>query len=44
MATDTQILDWLQRNHTLHRQVEALYVVDGYLVTITHDGETLPNR
>ena len=32
------ILQWLQNNHTLHRVVEALYVVDGYQVEITHDG------
>ena len=36
-ATDADILDWLERNHTLHRAVEVLYVVDGYQVEITHD-------
>lgn len=35
--TDADIIEWLERNHTLHRAVEALYVVDGYQVTITHD-------
>lgn len=28
---------WLQKVHTLHRQAEMLYVVDGYEVTITWD-------
>lgn len=35
---DAAILDWLERNHTLHIAVEAVYVVDGYQVEITHDG------
>lgn len=41
MRTDTEIVDWLERQHTLHRAVEALYVVDGYEVTITHDGNRI---
>ena len=28
---------WLQKAHTLHRQVSMLYVVDGYEVTVTYD-------
>jgi hypothetical protein len=28
---------WLQKAHTLHRQVSMLYVVDGYEVTVTLD-------
>lgn len=44
MATDADIVDWLQRQHTLHRQVSMLYVVDGYDVAIEHDGEPLPGR
>lgn len=41
IRSDAEIIDWLQRNHTLHRCVEALYVVDGYQVEITHDYSTL---
>lgn len=49
MKSDAEILDWLQRMHTLHTTVEALYVVDGYRVQIVYDehvcfeyhGETL---
>lgn len=37
-ALDWLIVEWLVRNHTLHRQVKATYVVDGYEVEITHDG------
>ncbi len=34
-------LKWLEDNHTLHRSVEILYVVDGYEVTVMHeDGVT----
>lgn len=39
MPTDTEIIEWLERQHTLHRAVDALYVVDGYDVSITFDGE-----
>lgn len=35
--TDAEIIEWLERQHTLHRKVEALYCVDVYNVTITHD-------
>lgn len=38
MPSDAEILDWLQRNHTLHYSVELLYVVDGYECTLTNDG------
>lgn len=37
MKTDAEILDWLERMHTLHTTVEALYVVDGYRVQILYD-------
>ena len=30
-------VDWLQKVNTLHRQVDILYVVDGYEVTVTWD-------
>lgn len=33
------MLQWLQDRHTLHQQVEILYVVDGYELTFTWDGE-----
>lgn len=39
--TDIELIDWLENNHTLHKAVEALYVVDGYEVSITHDGNTI---
>lgn len=32
-------LEWLQRQHTLHKAVEFLYVVDGYQLTFTYDSE-----
>lgn len=38
---DSQILEWLEDNHTLHKAVEALYVVDGYEVSITYDGNVI---
>jgi hypothetical protein len=39
--TDKDRLDWLEANHTLHKTVEILYVVDGYEVTLMHeDGVT----
>jgi hypothetical protein len=41
MKTDAEILDWLQSRHTLHRQVEILYTVGGYQVTMTYDGEPM---
>lgn len=48
-AIDTQIVEWLERLHNLHTTVEALYVVDGYHVSVCWDdapiyvfkGETL---
>jgi len=36
-VTDTDIIDFLDKWHTLHYKIEALYVVDGYIVTLTHD-------
>lgn len=38
MTAEEMIL-WLQDRHTLHQQVEILYVVDGYELTFTWDGE-----
>ena len=38
---DTERLTWLEDNHTLHKSVEIIYVVDGYQVTLMHeDGVT----
>jgi len=31
-------IEWLEKANTLHRQVDILYVVDGYQVTVTWDG------
>lgn len=36
--TDKEMLDWIEDMHTLHQQVEFLYVVDGYDCCITKDG------
>lgn len=35
--TDSEIIDWLQNMHNLHTTVEALYVVDGYEVSLCWD-------
>lgn len=43
-AADTLILDWLERQHTLHRCVEAFYAVDGYDVCVNHDGTPIGGR
>lgn len=32
-------LQWLEDQHTLHKSVEILYVVDGYEVQHTYDGD-----
>lgn len=34
---EVEQIAWLQKANTLHRQVDILYVVDGYQVTVTHD-------
>lgn len=39
--TDTEMLDYLQRHHTLHKKVDFLYVVDGYEVSVTWDDEPI---
>ena len=41
IALDGKRLDWLEEMHTLHKAVEFLYVVDGYNVTLTYDGNAL---
>ena len=41
MRTDSEMLDWLEDNHSLHRSVDILYVVDGYEVSVTHDSTPL---
>ncbi len=42
LPTDTDRLNWLEDQHSLHRSVDMLYVVDGYNVTIMHDGNEGP--
>ena len=39
--TDAEMLDFLQRHHTLHKKVDFLYVVDGYEAVVTWDDEPL---
>jgi len=39
--SDREVFEWLDRNHTLHCNVESLYAVDGYNVEITRDGSTV---
>ena len=39
--SDTRLLEWIEANTTLHRQVELLYVVDGYECSVTHDGSVV---
>lgn len=40
-SIDAARLKWLEDNHTLHKSVEILYIVDGYQVTLMHeDGVT----
>lgn len=34
-------IDELERRITLHKNVEFLYVVDGYEVTLTYDGNPI---
>ena len=33
-----EMLDFIDRNTTIHKQVELLYVVDGYEAAVTYDG------
>ena len=37
MNTYYDKIEWLQKANTLHRQVDILYVVDGYQVTVLWD-------
>lgn len=39
--TDADMLDFLERHHTLHKTVEFLYVVDGYEATVMWDDEPM---
>lgn len=41
VTTDAERLDWIEAQHTLHLAVEILYVVDGYELTLTYDGNPL---
>lgn len=40
MATDTEMLDWLENQYGLHRELEITYVVDGYTVEFTYNGNS----
>ncbi len=37
---DSQRLDWLQDNHTLHKGVDVLYTVGEYEASLTYDSNT----
>lgn len=38
-VTDTERLDWIEKRHTLHDDLEIWYVVDGYRLYVrTNDG------
>lgn len=39
--TDTEMLDYLERHHTLHKKIDFLYVVDGYEAVVTSDDEPI---
>lgn len=40
--TDLERLDWYEAQHTLHKSLEVLYVVDGYeLSLMAEDGDTV---
>ncbi|WP_199918300.1 hypothetical protein [Pseudomonas veronii] len=39
--SDAEMLDYLQRHHTLHKKVDFLYVVDGYEAVVTWDDEPM---
>jgi hypothetical protein len=41
MVFAVNCIAWLQSMHNLHTQVEILYVVDGYTVTLTWDDEPM---
>jgi hypothetical protein len=38
MKTDAERLDWLEEQFGLHKEVEITYVVDGYEIEFTYDG------
>jgi hypothetical protein len=39
--SDSEMLDYIQRHHTLHKKIHFLYVVDGYEATVTWDDEPM---
>lgn len=41
LYTDTEMLNFIAQNTTLHRQVELLYVVDGHEACVNHDDHPL---
>jgi SHS2 domain-containing protein len=38
VKSDKEILDWLESQYDLHRELEIMYVVDGYQVEFRRDG------
>jgi hypothetical protein len=36
-VTSAQLIDFLERHHTLHKKIEITYVVTGYETTLTYD-------
>lgn len=40
-AVAVEQIEWLEQMNTLHRQVDILYVVDGYEVTVTWDDNAI---
>jgi len=44
MQTDKERLTWLENQFGLHREVEILYVVDGYEIEFTHDGNSTDGK
>lgn len=35
--SESDRLEWMERHSTLHTEVQILYVVDGYEVSVEHD-------
>lgn len=39
--TDAEMLDYIQRHHTLHKDLEFTYTADGYIAEVTWDCHSL---
>lgn len=44
VAQDSARLDWLESNYGLHREAEITYVVDGFQIEFTYDGNTTDGK